>query len=60
MPERITGRTRAKAIKQNRFFLKATWPFYKRDFNLTDPLFEKHFTNIEVANEFMDYFKVHS
>ena len=60
MPERITGRIRAKAIKKNRFFLKVTSRFYKRDFNLTDPLFEKHFANIELFDGFMDYFKVHS
>ena len=60
MPLRITDSTRANAIEKNRFFVKAILPFYKRDFNLTDPLFEEHFANTKTVVEYMDYFKVPS
>ena len=58
MPLRITESIRTKAIEKNRFFVKAILPFYKRDFNLTDRLFEKHFANTKTVAEYMDYFKV--
>ena len=58
MPAKITDAVRKKAIIKNKFFMKAILPFYKRDFNLTDPLFAKYFAKTEIRVEFTDYFKV--
>ena len=58
MPAKITDAVRKKAIEKNKFFMKAILPFYKRDFNLTDPLFAKYFGKTQIQSQYIDYFKV--
>ena len=58
VPAKITDAVRNRAIEKNKFFMEAILPYYKRVFNLTDPLFATYFAKTKVPNGFIDYFKV--